>query len=109
MIGVAHAEARRQARRPPTPARAPDAHRREDVRRLDGAARDLLDVPRMQPLDEAHVELAGRVEVVPEAALDERIDDVGERAEHIEVEALAQEPQAVLRADALEPLGRAIP
>jgi hypothetical protein len=61
------------------------------VGRLDAAGRDLGGVAFVNAIDEGAVPGGLRVEVVTEAAVDERIDDVGEPDEDVESEALTEQ------------------
>jgi hypothetical protein len=79
------------------------------VRRRDPAREDLALVALVDAVDEGAVALRIGVEVVAEAAVDERVDDVGEADEEIEAEALDAQREDVLRADPLEAGDRAVP
>jgi len=62
----------------------------------------------MHPVDEITVPFSLRIEIVAERAVDERENDVSVRQEKLEVKALYQQGQDVLRPDALETESRAV-
>ena len=68
--------------------------------------------PLVQPgdgVDEIPVVRPVGVEVVPEASIDEQVDDVGEGEKRRRMEVLVEQRQDVLGADALKALRRAVP
>src|SRR5687767_3430067 len=85
------------------------AHHRKHVRWLDPAGGELGLVARMNSVDERSIPIGLRVEVEAKRPVDERIDDVGEPDEKVEVESPDELGQDVLGANALESRDRAVP
>ena len=73
------------------------------VRRFDSAAFDFALIQRVYAIDEATVPFVGGVEVRPEAAIDEGIDDVAEPDEQLEMKTADEQRQDILRPYTFKP------
>jgi|SRR5262245_43163033 len=83
-------------------------HGRHYVRRLHSPGFDLNDVKR-DTIDEGAVPFVLRIEVRAETSIDENVDDISERKEKVEVEAVNEQRQNVLRSNTFEANRGAVP
>lgn len=84
-------------------------HHGDHVCGFHAAALDFHFIDRLDAIDERHIVFTVGVEVVTEAAIDEDVDDISERDKELEIEALHQQRQDVLRANTFEAFRRTVP
>ena len=70
---------------------------------------NLIDIERMNAIDESPVPFIVRIKVRAEAAIQKNINDVSKRDEEIKMKSMDQKRQDVLRPDSFESLFGAVP